>query len=77
MDTSLIDIWRSLSRVQREDLAARCGTTANHLRNVAYRLKRCSPGLAVALERETCGRLRCDVLCPDKVDWSYLRKGKK
>lgn len=70
--TVLLDLWRALSREQREDLARRCGTTANYLRNVAYDMRQCSPGLAVALDRETDGLLRCEQLCPDGLDWAYL-----
>lgn len=72
MKTILLGYWRTLDRTGREQLAKQCGTSANHLRNIAYGQKTCGEGLAVALERETGGRVRCEDLRPD-VDWNYLR----
>ena len=72
MDTTLLDLWRTLSKGDRETFAKRCGTTANHLRNVAYRLKPCGEALCINIERESGGRVRCETLRPD-VDWGYLR----
>lgn len=61
-----------LSAEQRDELAAACGTTWGHLRNVIYGDRRCTPELAIALERTTEGALTCETLCPD-FDWAYLR----
>lgn len=72
MDTTLLDLWRTLSKGDRENFAERCGTTANHLRNVAYRLKPCGEALCINIERESGGKVRCETLRPD-VDWGYLR----
>ena len=72
MDTTLLDLWRTLSKGVRENFAKRCGTTANHLRNIAYRLKPCGEALCINIERESGGKVRCETLRPD-VDWGYLR----
>jgi hypothetical protein len=55
----------------RDKFATRCETTLGHLRNVAYG-RICGEKLAIAIERESNGVVRCESLRPD-VDWSYLR----
>lgn len=72
MDTTLLDLWRTLGKGDRENFAKRCGTTANHLRNIAYGLKPCGEALCINIERESGGKVRCETLRPD-VDWGYLR----
>lgn len=56
----------------RHELAKECQTTYGHLRNVAYGAKSCAESLAINIERETGGVVRCEDLRPD-VDWAYLR----
>ena len=56
----------------RDDFAARCGTSAAHLRNIAYGQKSCAEKLAIAIERESRSAILCEDLRPD-VDWAYLR----
>lgn len=63
--------WLSLKPRDREAFAERCGTTLGHLRNVAYG-RLCGEGLAIAIERESSGAVRCEELRQD-VDWAYLR----
>jgi len=62
----------ALSTEEREALAKACGTTPGHLRNVSYGDRTCAEKLAIELERETGGRLRCEDLRPD-VDWAVIR----
>jgi DNA-binding transcriptional regulator YdaS (Cro superfamily) len=69
---ALKSYWKSLSAQQRDELAAACETTSGHLANVVYECRTCSEKLAIALERETKGAIRCEDLRPD-VDWAYLR----
>ena len=57
----------------REAFAMRCGTTYGHLRNVAYGSKTCAESLAINVDRESHGAVRCEDLRPD-VDWAYLRR---
>ena len=60
------------TKEQRDAFAALCGTTRGHLTNIAYGQKTCAEKLAIAIERESHGAVRCEDLCPD-VDWAYLR----
>lgn len=61
-----------LSGPERRALAERCGTSFGHLNNVRYGIKPCAVELAIALERESGGTVRCEDLRPD-VDWAYIR----
>ena len=72
MNRILLPFWQSLSQGARQRFAKRCGTSANHLRNVAYGLKSCGASLCINVERESGGAVRCEDLRPD-VDWDYLR----
>jgi DNA-binding transcriptional regulator YdaS (Cro superfamily) len=58
---------------ERDAFAKRCGTSRQHLTNIAYGQKPCGEKLAIAIERESNGAVRCEVLRPD-VDWAYLRQ---
>lgn len=68
---TLKDFYLSMPIEQRECFAARCGTTLGQLRNVAYG-RQCGEALAINIERESLGAVRCEDLRPD-VDWAYLR----
>ena len=61
----------SLDMADRQLFADRCDTTVGHLRNVAYG-RTCGEKLAVDIERESNGAVRCEDLRPD-VEWAYLR----
>lgn len=61
---------RPLSSDDRHQIAAKCGTTRNHLRNVAFSGKVCGPHLAVALDRVSGGRVRRWDLRPS--DWHLI-----
>lgn len=67
----LKDFYLSMNAEQREDFAKRCGTTLGQVRNVAYG-RNCGEALAISIERESHGAVRCEELRPD-VDWAYLR----
>lgn len=69
---TLLDYVKPLDRPALEALATRCSTTAGQLRQVAYGYRRASAALAIALDRETSGEIRCEVTRPD-IDWAYLR----
>lgn len=56
--------------------AAVCGTTIGHLKQIAYGHRQSNPALAINIERESGGAVRCEELRPD-VDWAYLRATKK
>ncbi len=72
MNTTLLDLWRSLDKGGREKFAWRCDTTVNHLRNIAYGGKSCGEALCINIERESGGTVKCETLRPD-VDWAFLR----
>lgn len=55
----------------REGFAARCGTSLGHLRNIAAG-KTCGEKLAINIERESGGAVRCEEM-RDDVDWGFLR----
>lgn len=67
----LKDFYLSMTADQRDDFARRCGTTLGQVRNVAYG-RNCGEALAISIERESQGVVRCEDLRPD-VDWAYLR----
>lgn len=67
--------YSSMGSDERDAFAARCLTTSGHLRNVVYG-KTCGEKLAISIERESGGVVRCEDLRPD-VDWAYLRGTEK
>jgi len=69
---TLLDYIKPLDKPVLESLAKRCSTTAGQLRQVAYGNRRASASLAIALDRETDGEIRCEMTRPD-IDWAYLR----
>lgn len=60
------------SNEKRHCFASRCKTTLGQLYQVAYEKRRAGESLAINIERESSGVVRCEDLRPD-VDWSYLR----
>ncbi len=73
MKTPLHDYLKAKTQSQRATFAIRCGTTNGHMNNVALGWKPCSAALAVAIERESKGEIRCEAMCPG-VDWAVVRK---
>lgn len=69
---NLKNYFMAKTKEQRDTFAALCGTTRGHLTNIAYGQKPCAEKLAIAIERESHGAVRCEDLRPD-VDWAYLR----
>jgi len=57
------------------DFAKSCETSVGQLRQVAGGHRRAGEALAINIERESGGVIRCEVLRPD-VDWQYLRSTK-
>lgn len=62
----------SLSTAEQSDFAARCKTSVGYLRKAISKQQRFDVVLAVAIDRESGGVVRCGDLRPD-VDWDYLR----
>lgn len=70
---SLINYLKSLSTDKAcEDFARRCGTSVGYLKLVMYGNRKCSATLAISIDRESNGSVRCDDLCPD-ADFDYVR----
>lgn len=61
---------KPLSDVERRGFAQACGTTWNHMRNIAYSGKLCGVLLAVAIEKCTGAAVRRWHLRPD--DWHLI-----
>lgn len=57
----------------RVGFASRCGTSKQHLLNIAYCGRKPNESLCINIERESKGQVRCEELRPD-VDWKVLRK---
>jgi len=69
----LKEFFFSLDRHERDAFASNCGTTVGQIKQIAYGNRPCNPTLAINIDRESCGRVPCDELCPD-VDWNYVRQ---
>ncbi len=69
---TLLDYIKVLDAAQLMAFAACCDTSAGHLKQIAYGNRRANAGLAIAIDRQTKGRVSCEVLRPD-IDWQYLR----
>lgn len=63
---------KTLSAAEKLDFAARCGTTLAYIRKFLCQGKRMGATLAIAVERESGGKVRVDTLAPD-ADWHYIR----
>lgn len=65
----------ALSSEQREMFARKCGTSAGHMRNVAYGDRTASTELAVAIERESGGKVKRTDMFPDTFldKWPELK----
>ena len=72
----LREFFTSLTPRDRADFATRCETSERHLRNIAFYGKTCGEYLAINIDRESKGKVKCESLRPD-VDWQYLRGTKK
>lgn len=65
--------YRGLPTEQaRIEFAERCQTTTGYITQIMYGNRNCGAVLAIAIERESNGAVRCDDLCPD-ADFTYLR----
>lgn len=73
---TLSEYLKTMDKDGLEAFACRCGTSVGQLKQVAYGNRRASAGLAVCLDRETGGVIRCEALRPD-IDWAYLRQAKQ
>ncbi len=77
---ALREYLKTLSPDEQAAYAKRSGTTLNYLRKAISRAinhgDKIGMSLAVDLERESGGKVRCEQLLPD-VDWAQLRSAAK
>ncbi|HQR20073.1 MAG TPA: YdaS family helix-turn-helix protein [Burkholderiaceae bacterium] len=71
MTTAYPSLDIELRRHDRDVFVARSGTSLQYLRHIAAGRKLPQVETCVAIERASCGRVRCEELRPD-VDWTYL-----
>lgn len=62
----------TLTPSDQKAYAMRCGTTVGYLRKAISEEQEIGPKIAIALERESGGAVRCEDLRND-VDWAYIR----
>lgn len=62
----------SLPLTEQVAFAARCGTTIGYMRKAIAAGNIFGARLAIAIERETCGAVRVELLDP-RADWALLR----
>lgn len=71
----LLAYLNDLSPADREAFAGRCGTSVGYIRKAVSTRQRIGESLAINIERESNGVVRCEQMRPD-VDWAYLRSTK-
>ncbi len=64
--------FKTLSKDQKEDFAQRCETTVDYLKLIIFGVRSCTAKLAIDIDRESNGAVKCEELCPD-ADFKYLR----
>ncbi len=69
---SLRKFLNSLSPVEQNGFAERCGTSLGYLRKVISTGARLGESIVILIERESGGAVRCEEMRPE-VDWAYLR----
>ena len=69
---TLIEFIRRLDKLDLDAFASRCSTSSGQLKQIAYGNRRASAQLCIAIERESCCAVRCEVLRPD-IEWSFIR----
>jgi len=69
---TLSDYLKSLTKDGLVSFAAGCSTTPGQLKQVAIGSRRAGEKLAINIERESGGAIKCEELRPD-VDWAYIR----
>lgn len=68
----LLDYLKTLNFDAQKAFAERCKTSVGQLKQVAYGYRRAGAALAILIEKESGGGVRCETLRPD-IDWGYLR----
>ena len=67
----LLAFLNALPKDQRDPFAARCRTSVGYLRKAISKRQRLGEALCMAIERESAGVVRCEVVRPD-IDWTRV-----
>lgn len=73
---ALREYLNSLSTDEQAAFVQRCGTSLSYLRKAISIEQKLRVPLAIDIERESGGAVRCEQLRPD-VDWTQLRSAPK
>jgi DNA-binding transcriptional regulator YdaS (Cro superfamily) len=73
---SLADYLGSLPKGGRAQFAAAIGVAPAYLYQIEHGIRKAGADLAIAIERESGGKVTCESLRPD-IDWAYLRGTKR
>ena len=57
---------------ERKAFAKRCQTSIGYLHQIMYGNSKCSALLAIRIDKESNGAVKCDLLCPE-ADFNYIR----
>lgn len=57
------------------DFARRVGISPGYFKHILKGRRKASDTLAINIERETGGVVRCEEMCPE-TDWQYIRNSK-
>jgi len=71
----LLDYLNSLPTGEQKAFAERCDTSVNYLRKAISLGQPLRVELAISIERESEGRVKCEEI-RDDIDWAYLRSRK-
>jgi len=64
--------FKGLTKAERDAFAAKVGTSAAYLWQIAYKQRRCAESLAIEIEKASNRAVNVEDLRPD-VDWAYVR----
>ncbi|WP_034583164.1 YdaS family helix-turn-helix protein [Acinetobacter sp. HR7] len=70
-----VDLKNYLSQLapnERKAFAKRCKTSLGYLNQIMYGNSKCSASLAIKIDKESGGQVKCDSLCPE-ADFEYIR----
>lgn len=69
---TLLDYIKGLEKDELAAFAEACSTSVGQLKQVAYGHRRAGAALAIAIDRNSGGKVQCESLRAD-IDWGYLR----
>lgn len=70
--SELKDFLLSMKVADRVEFAKKCGTSYGQLKQIYQGARKCNPSLAIEIDKNSGGKVKCDVLSPN-TDFNYLR----